>query len=441
MSRPPLVDAKLVAAVEKAFATHAGPDGVIDVKELQRALGLRSEYLAKRVLASLDLDHDGVIGRDEFVSGVKKLVFGSDSEKLAFAFRMHDEDGDGFIDQGELLRMICISLGESDLATRESMPPERLTQALLTTADTNGDGRISFAEFEAVIRKQPELLDKMTRSEALWIAPSEDLLARLDGPARREGRLARFFENEWLQAVFVFAWLLAIVILFARSMFAGAPERTHFLVQLGRATGKCMDLCGALIFIPVMRRLLTKLRATPLHRIVPVDDAILFHKVLGHTLFGLAGVHLAAFIGAYAQGHPHVFGLVKTGRGATGLSLFLVFVVMWGFALGTFRRSSRFELFYFSHLLYVVWVALAIAHAPSLAAWLGLPLLGFAVEQIIRLRRRGRETVVVGAHALRSGVTRLDIQRPKGFVQHAADYVFICIPDIAKHEWHPFTIS
>jgi NADPH oxidase 5 len=440
-SRPSRVDEKLVSAVERAFTEHAGPDGVIDVAELQRALGLRSEYLARRVLASLDRDKDGVIRREEFVDGVKKLVFGSDRDKLKFAFRMHDHDEDGFIDRTELLRMISISLNESDLATRESMPAERLADTLLAAADANHDGRISFDEFEAVVKKRPELVDRMTRSEALWIAPSEDLLARLDHPAGARPTVSRFFENEWLQALFVFVWLVAMVVLFTRSLFAGTPERTHFFVQLGRATGKCMDLCGALVFIPVMRRFLTKVRATPLHRVVPVDDAILFHKVLGHTLFGLAVVHTGAFIAAFHHGHGGLLAVFAHPRGATGLVLLVVFALMWGFALGKIRRTSRFELFYFTHLLYVAWVLLAIAHAPVILFWLGVPLLGFAAEQVIRLTRRGRQTVVLEAHALRSGVTRLDIRRPPGFAQRAADYVFVCIPSIAKHEWHPFTIS
>src|SRR5262249_50444890 len=43
--------------------------------------------------------------------------------------------------------------------------------------------------------------------------------------------------------------------------------------------------------------------------------------------------------------------------------------------------------------------------------------------------------------ALRSGVTKLVIARPPGFVFSAGDYVFLRIPEIARHEWHPFTLS
>jgi len=38
-------------------------------------------------------------------------------------------------------------------------------------------------------------------------------------------------------------------------------------------------------------------------------------------------------------------------------------------------------------------------------------------------------------------VTRLEIERPQGFAFAAADYVFLRIPAIARHEWHPFTLS
>jgi NADPH oxidase 5 len=398
---------------------------VIDAKELQTALGLRSEYLATRVLVGLDRNRDGVISHDEFIAGVRKLVFGTERERLEFAFRMHDDKGDGFIDREELLRMISISLYESDLTTRASMPPQRLAAELMARADSNGDGRISFEEFETVVRAHPDLLVRMTRSEALWIAPSEDLLARLKGPALREGRFARFFENEWPQVLFLFFWLCAMVAVFARTMFLGGAVYTHFLSQLGSATGKCMSLCGALILVPIMRRMLTKLRATFLHRLVPFDDAILFHKILGHTLFGLGLVHAACLVGAYAQGHPNLLHVVTTSRGASGLALLAVFAIMWTFAQGFVRRSSRFELFYFTHLLYGAWFLLAIVHAPFVLAWFGLPLVGFAIEQVVRTRRRGRETRVISARALQAQRCRLCVRAHPGNCQARMAPVYV----------------
>ena len=35
----------------------------------------------------------------------------------------------------------------------------------------------------------------------------------------------------------------------------------------------------------------------------------------------------------------------------------------------------------------------------------------------------------------------LELEPPRGFSWSPGDYAFLCIPSIAKHEWHPFTIS
>ncbi len=437
------LDAQLLASLERAFAGHAGADGRIDAADLQKALGLRSEYLAKRVLSAFDANNDGSIAKDEFIAGVEALVLGSDRDKLWFAFRVHDHDGDGSLDHKEVHRMIALALIEDDVAERATQPAELLARTLFAAADKNRDGKLSFDEFEAAVRARPRLLRQMTRSEALWIAPNEDLLARLEDPAQARGRRARrFFENERLPALFVALWGLAHVAIFTVSMlrFGG----TSTAVALGRAFGACLDFDGALIFVPVMRRLLTRVRSTWLGRGIPVDDAIDFHKLVGHAMAALALLHTGAFVVAYLRGHARS-GVAQllffTPRGITGLLLLVVLAVMWVFALSPIRRSSRFELFYFTHLGYVAWLGLAIAHAPTFLIWAGLPILGFVVEQILRARRRGAATRVLAGQPLRSGVTHLQIERPAGFTFAPGDYMFVRIPEVAKHEWHPFTIS
>lgn len=189
-SRAAFVDQRLVTALMRAFGTHAGEDHVIDAADLQRALGLKSEYLARRLLSRFDRDGDGVVRRDDFLDGVQRLVLGSDRDKLKFAFKLHDHDDDGSIDETELLRMISLSLAESEVRARPGQSAEVLARRLMAEADTNGDGRLSLDEFVAVVGKHPRILEKMTRSEALWIVPSEDLLGRLE-QAHAHARRAR----------------------------------------------------------------------------------------------------------------------------------------------------------------------------------------------------------------------------------------------------------
>jgi predicted ferric reductase len=114
---------------------------------------------------------------------------------------------------------------------------------------------------------------------------------------------------------------------------------------------------------------------------------------------------------------------------------------MWVGALPFIRRTSRFELFYFSHLLYVGWLVLCLLHGPVFYLWAGVPLIGLAAEQLLRKRQRGQESTITSLSPLSSGVTEVTLARPPGFQHQAGDYAFLRIPSLARHEWHPFTIS
>jgi NADPH oxidase 5 len=56
------------------------------------------------------------------------------------------------------------------------------------------------------------------------------------------------------------------------------------------------------------------------------------------------------------------------------------------------------------------------------------------------LRRRSR-AALTRVQVLTSNVTRIDFERPRGFEYSPGDYVFLCLPTLARHEWHPFTLS
>ncbi|MFO0651426.1 MAG: EF-hand domain-containing protein [Polyangiales bacterium] len=446
-SRLTKVDAALLASLDRAFAKHAGGDARIDVADLKRALGLRGDYLARRVLARFDRDGDGSISREEFLSGVRTVLFGGERERLLFAFQLHDHDHDGAISREEIARMVAMTLAEAGISLRGAHSPERLAAAVMADADTNRDGHVTFPEFEASMRRRPALLRQMTRSEALWIAPSEDLLARLDAKlstGERLRRAGRYLRNRWLPALALTLWALANTGLFAAVMLDDAHGPSDALMCLGRATGRCLDLNGALILVPVMRGLLTRLRAAWIGRALPIDDAIDFHRVAGNAMAALALVHSAAFVAARGAGHlssPLTHFLFATGRGVTGVALVVVFAVMWALSLPVVRRTRRFELFYASHMLYAVWFVLVVAHAPTVLLWTGVPLVAWVIERVRRARRRGAKTFAVAAQAVRSGVTRLDIRRPEGFRFSPGDYVFLKVPSVARYEWHPFTLS
>jgi predicted ferric reductase len=70
-----------------------------------------------------------------------------------------------------------------------------------------------------------------------------------------------------------------------------------------------------------------------------------------------------------------------------------------------------------------------------------VPLVAFVGEWLLRAYRRAEDCRLVKLTGLSSGVTRLEVERPHTFVHKAGDYAFVRICELARHEWHPFTIS
>lgn len=173
-------------------------------------------------------------------------------------------------------------------------------------------------------------------------------------------------------------------------------------IRLGNATGHLLSMNAAFVLLPVLRRLVTRLRAMGIGRVVPIDEALDFHAMVGHAMFGLAIVHAFALLAGFTMGHEdgslaHL--LLATRRGLTGLVLLVAFFAMWVFALERIRRSHRFEAFYFTHRLYVVWLLGAAVHEPAFLLWALVPMVALAIEQIVRVRKRGFATVAYQTRA------------------------------------------
>lgn len=88
---------------------------------------------------------------------------------------------------------------------------------------------------------------------------------------------------------------------------------------------------------------------------------------------------------------------------------------------------------------------LLFVHCTNFWKWFILPFFLVLIERVYTLVRvksiKFGETYIKEVNLLSSNVTNLVITRPKNFKFKAGDYVFVNIPDIAKFEWHPFTIS
>lgn len=141
---------------------------------------------------------------------------------------------------------------------------------------------------------------------------------------------------------------------------------------------------------------------------------------------------------------PGLFGLIPGWANPTGFVLFTIILIMSICSQPFVRRGGSFEIFYWTHLLYVpFWVCL-VFHGPNFIWWFIVPGFVFTIERILRLvwmRSNHGRTYISSGLLLPSKVTHLVIKRPVHFCFRPGDYVFVNIPTIAKYEWHPFTLS
>ncbi|OXB77616.1 UNVERIFIED_CONTAM: hypothetical protein H355_002925 [Colinus virginianus] len=442
-------DAAWLRWVTERFQSIAGQDEEIGLEEFKAALQVKESFFAERFFALFDVDGSGSISLGELHSALLLLLRGTAADKLRFLFQVYDVDGSGSIDVSELHLVLQACLRESAI----SLPPQRLhdmARALLEAADKDGSGSITFQELQQELEAFPGLMENLTISAASWLKPP----AAAQRSRRPRCLTARYWHNHRGQLTFLGGYVGLNLLLFA--LAAQQHSGRSGWVAVARGCGQCLNFNCAFIAVPMLRRCLTRLRATAAGRALPLEHCVALHQLLGSAVLGLAvlhsGAHVANFGRLARSGHAALAESLLTARPdggglggtapQTGLALQALLLAMLAFSSPCVRRGGHFELFYWSHLSYVSVWALLFFHAPNFWKWFLVPgglfvlekAVGTAVSHAMGLR-------IVEVHLLPSQVTHLVIQRPRSFHYEPGDYIYLNIPTIAAYEWHPFSIS
>lgn len=411
---------------------RSAPAGGIDAHAVQKALGLRSLYLAERLLVALSGERPFRTA-GEFIAAAQETMAGTAEHKLEFLFRLHDADGDGLIHAREFERMFHISAAEHDLVLSE-LEIDRLVHAVIDAGDRDRDGKINVFEFVKMVTSQPEMLRRLSDYGVSLLMPGSRARRRQHLPTSGWRGWVR---NEVLSTLWISGYWAINIVLFVWAMLRYQAEGAHVYVQIARGFGACLNFNAALIAVPMLRLTLTRIRQSFLGELVPVDDAVRLHALLGEmtVLFGVA--HSVA----------HVLNLLRADIDpllpayVTGWALLAAMALIWLGSREAVRRSQRFELFHVSHLMYFVVVALLFIHGPRFWIWGTVPWTWFLIERAMRAQRRRGRSRVLDTKLHSAGVTRVEFSRPDDFDYKPGDYVFLRLPAIARHEWHPFTLT
>ncbi|NXL67928.1 NOX5 oxidase, partial [Chordeiles acutipennis] len=470
-------DAEWLRWVTKQFGSIAGEDKEISLEEFKSALQVKESFFAERFFALFDSDGSGTISLEELLEALNLLVHGNETDKLRFLFQVYDVDGkvepwgfegaqvclcwvpalipspragSGSIDPDELRVVLGWCLRESAIA----LPEERLadlTLALFEAADKDHSGSITFEELREELEAFPEVMENLTISAASWLKPPPP-------PERSRwprGLTRPYWHNHRSQVTCLGGYTSLNLLLFA--LAAHQHAGLGGWVMVARGCGQCLNFNCAFLAVLMLRRCLTWLRATPIAKVLPLDQHVVFHQLVGYVVLLLGAVHTGAHLANFSRlaqrdGHhvlteyllsprPGVGGLGDTAS-QTGLLLQALLLTMLTFSSPCVRRSGHFEVFYWTHLSYISIWTLLILHGPHFWKWFAVPGGLFVLEKVVGLAgRRAGGLSIVEVNLLPSKVTHLVIERPQFFHYKPGDYIYLNIPAIATYEWHPFTIS
>lgn len=228
-------------------------------------------------------------------------------------------------------------------------------------------------------------------------------------------------------------------------------------IVIARCGGWLLNLNCALILFPTMRSVLNLAISLKLNYIAPLDKNLVFHRTIAYVIVAATFIHTLGHYMNYSccayLYDPDPTKNVPTNTaytswlaawankyGWTGHILTFIMLLMYSTATKSYRRSSNFTIFWYTHHLFVLFYAALLIHGRNF--WLFLLPSGslYILERILRLVRGSSPTIVKRCNFLKGDVLNLELEKP-AFKYKAGQYCFINCPLISKTEWHPFTIS
>ncbi|RYO81286.1 hypothetical protein DL766_010153 [Monosporascus sp. MC13-8B] len=244
----------------------------------------------------------------------------------------------------------------------------------------------------------------------------------------------------------------------------------NWSVWISRGAGLALAMDGTIILLPVCRTIMRTIR--PKIRFLPLDENIWFHRQVAYAMLMFTIVHVSAhYVNFYnvekTQIRPVTAVQIHYAQagGVTGHVMLLCMLLMYTTAHHRIRQQS-FETFWYTHHLFIPFFLGLYTHAVGcfvrdtaepFSPFAGADFWGHCIgyqgwrwelfaggfylaERLYREIRAARETKITRVVRHPYDVVEIQFEKPS-FKYKAGQWLFLQIPSISKHEWHPFTIT
>ncbi|KAJ4850863.1 hypothetical protein Tsubulata_007098 [Turnera subulata] len=204
--------------------------------------------------------------------------------------------------------------------------------------------------------------------------------------------------------------------------------------------GLLAEACLALLLLPILRGMaLFQLLG------IQLEASVRYHIWLGTSTILFATIHGASTLFIWGVSHhiqDEIWRWQKTGRIYLAGEIALVAgLIMWITSLPQIRRK-RFEMFYYTHHLYVVFLLFFLFHAGDRHVYWVFPgIFLFALDKLLRIIQSRPETCILSARVFPSKSIELILPKDPSLKYTPTSVVYMKIPNISKFQWHSFSIT
>ncbi|KAM7263480.1 hypothetical protein ACFE04_001163 [Oxalis oulophora] len=199
------------------------------------------------------------------------------------------------------------------------------------------------------------------------------------------------------------------------------------------------NICLALLFFPVTRTS----TVLPLFGLTS-ESTVKYHKWLGHIVLTFFTGHGLCFIFFWAATNDMAKVLEwKSDRASNvaGEICLLVGLIMWATTVPKIRQKF-FELFFYTHQLYIVFMVFFILHVGVTCAFITLPgFYLFLIDRFVRFLQSRRRVRLESARLLPCETVELNFAKSSSLTYNPGSIIFVNVPAISKLQWHPFTVT
>lgn len=211
------------------------------------------------------------------------------------------------------------------------------------------------------------------------------------------------------------------------------------IFRVSTRLGLLAEACLALLLLPILRGL-------AIFRILGIqfEASVKYHVWLGTGMILFATLHGAGtfFIwGVKNHIQDEMWRWQKTGRiYLAGEAALVTGLVIWITSLPQIRRK-QFEIFYYTHHLYIVFLVFFLFHGGDRHFYMVFPgIFLFALDKLIRIIQSRPETCILSARVFPCKAIELVLPKDPRLKYAPTSAIYMKIPSISKLQWHPFSV-